>query len=76
MEQKVFEQWLREYGRCWENKEPKSFSEIFSEDVKYYWTPFDVPKSGREQVSKAFEYAVSTQNNIEFNFEILDTNGN
>jgi hypothetical protein len=76
MEIKIFEHWLKEYGRCWENKDPKSFSELFSVDIKYYWTPFEKPKTGRNEVAKAVEEAISTQSGIEFNFKILNVNGN
>lgn len=76
MEKRIFEHWLKEYGRCWENKDPKSFSELFSDNARYYWTPFEEPKTGKEEIRKAVEDAISTQDGIEFGYEILSVKEN
>lgn len=66
-----FRNWLKLYGQAWEDKDDKRFSELFSDNVKYFWTPFEQPKEGRTEVSLAFMDAVSTQTDIRFGYEIL-----
>lgn len=63
--------WLVAYGSAWERKEPAEFAELFTKDVRYYWTPFDRPNEGRDRVRKAVEAAISRQENIEFAAEVL-----
>jgi hypothetical protein len=42
-----FKNWLKLYGQAWQDKDEARFSELFSPDVKYYWTPFENPVSGK-----------------------------
>ena len=70
-----FRNWLRRYGAAWEAKDSKAFSALFSEDVAYYWTPFEEPKQGRHAVGQAFAAATSTQQEISFSASILSIGG-
>lgn len=66
-----FRNWLKLYGQAWEDKDDKKFSELFTENIKYFWTPFENPEEGRAGLSLAFKSAVSTQTDIRFGYEIL-----
>lgn len=66
-----FKNWLKLYRQAWEDKDPKRFSDLFSENIKYYWTPFNEPKVGKAEVCSAFENATSTQMNIKFGYDVL-----
>jgi len=71
-----FKYWLKLYGQAWEDKDAKRFSELFSENAKYYWTPFEEPKNGKFGIREAVENAISTQENIKFGSEILPFGNN
>ena len=71
MTPEAFDRWLVAYGSAWEARDAGKFSAIFTDDVRYYWTPFGPPKEGREGVAAAFSGAVENQRNIRFRHEIL-----
>ena len=64
-------EWLQAYGRAWEAKDAAGFVALFSEDARYYWTPFSDALMGREQIAAEFLAAASNQENIRFSFEVL-----
>lgn len=66
-----FKNWLKLYGQAWEDKDPKRFADLFTVDAKYFWTPFENPKLGREDIRIAFETAISTQENIKFGYDVI-----
>jgi hypothetical protein len=41
-----FDRWLDVYGRAWERKDIDAFVGCFTEDVIYYWGPWDEPLPG------------------------------
>ena len=63
--------WLETYGRTWEAKDSAGFAALFTEEARYYWTPFSDPLVGREQIAAEFGAATSNQENIRFSFEVL-----
>ncbi len=71
MNHQAFDQWLKTYGAAWEAKDADAFTALFSDDVQYYWTPFEEPKRGRGGVAAAFNGAVANQRDIHFRYEIL-----
>lgn len=75
MERAAFDHWLMQYGNAWKDKDGYEFSALFSKNCKYHWTPFGDTKEGRENIKVSFENAVSTQENIKFNYEILGYDG-
>ena len=71
MDHHKFDDWLTRYGAAWEAKDADAFTALFSDDVHYYWTPFEEPKTGRDGVAAAFSNAVANQQDIHFRYEIL-----
>ena len=71
MTQHEFDSWLKRYGAAWEAKDADAFTALFADDVRYYWTPFEEPKKGRDGVAAAFMSAVVNQRDIHFRYEIL-----
>lgn len=70
-EQVRFSDWLRRYGSAWESRDAGGVADLFTEDAEYYWTPFDIPKRGRDQIAAAWVDATSGQNDVKFTFAIL-----
>ncbi|MBL1215104.1 MAG: nuclear transport factor 2 family protein [Ignavibacteriae bacterium] len=72
MTEKTFEQWLQVYGRAWEDKNTEKFVSGFAADANYYWTPFDTPQKGIDEINKAFNEAIASQEGINFDSQILN----
>lgn len=71
MDDRVFERWLDGYGFAWQARDPEAFTDLFSDEARYYWTPFDAPKYGTSEISKAFSDAVATQEDIHFEYSLI-----
>ncbi len=75
MELTDFDRWLRNYGNAWMRKDGDGFQALFSDDARYYWTPLEPPKCGPGDIRRAFDEAVSTQEDIHFFHEVLAVTG-
>lgn len=64
-------EWLDEYGRAWEQRDPDAAAGLFTEDAVYQWGPFGRRLRGRLIIREAWAEAVETQENIEFGYEVL-----
>jgi hypothetical protein len=65
------EAWLERYGLAWENRDPEAAAALFSEDVKYYETPFIAPAQGRDGVREYWSHATRNQSDIRFSHDIV-----
>jgi hypothetical protein len=63
--------WLASYGQAWQARDPIAFSELFSADAAYCWTPFREPQRGRQAIASAVRAAFSGQRDIHFTYELL-----
>ena len=68
-----FKHWLQSYGDAWQAQDASSFTALFAEDALYYWTPFEEPKRGQDEISIAFNAAVEKQRDIDFGARVLYT---
>ena len=59
IKEKHFEEWLAAYGAAWEAKDGAAFAGLFEKDALYYWTPFEDPQKGRDEIKTAFDDAVA-----------------
>lgn len=48
------DRWLRAYVEAWKTYDRRQISELFAEDVKYRYHPYDDPVEGREAVVDAW----------------------
>lgn len=71
----TFYKWLNQYGRYWEQKDVSNFITLFSENARYYWTPFSDGLTGREKIFEEVTRALSTQSEINFEFNVLSFDG-
>ena len=71
-----FEIWLKKYGAAWKNQNAESARKLFTPDALYYWSPFNVPNRGSDQIYKSWQEAVASQKDIKFNWEYLAVEGN
>ncbi len=71
LSEQKFEQWLRDYGAAWQARDADAFTALFEQEALYYWTPFDAPKKGHEEIASAFATAVLNQRDIDFGARLL-----
>lgn len=64
--------WLSDLKKAWENKEPNSAVNLFSENVVYYENPTTGPLKSKEELMRVWQEIIS-QKNIRFSYEILYT---
>jgi uncharacterized protein (TIGR02246 family) len=73
----AFEEWLQAYRAAWEGRDPQAAASLFTpQGAEYYWTPFDSPQRGREEIAAAWQGAVTSQSDIHMTFEVVAVNGN
>ncbi|WP_066018616.1 nuclear transport factor 2 family protein [Endozoicomonas atrinae] len=64
-----FKTWLELYKKCWESGDSKGITELFSEDARYYETPFDEPMVGSAAIERYWlEGAGQAQKNVSFSY--------
>jgi len=73
----AFDSWLQAYRAAWEERQPQAAASLFTaQGAEYYWTPFDPPQRGREEIAAAWHGAVTQQRDIHMTFEVLAVDGN
>lgn len=75
MNESELEVWLERYRRAWENRDPEAAAALFSEDVKYYETPFIAPAQGRGGVREYWAHATRNQSDVTFSHDIVSVSG-
>ncbi len=67
--------WLERYRQAWQTRDPEAAAALFSEDARYYETPFVAPVKGRDPIRKYWANATHNQSGISFSYEILSLSG-
>jgi hypothetical protein len=65
------ERWLGQYGEAWEGADPVRAAQLFTEDCRYYETPFAEPAIGRDGVFEYWRAVPEGQSDIAFRFQVL-----
>ncbi len=63
--------WLKKYGQAWERGDPIAAARLFSEDCRYFETPFSEPAIGRDGVLKYWQAVPEGQADVTFRFQVL-----
>lgn len=71
MTHEEFKRWMEAYGKASEENDPQASANLFSEDAKYYETPFDEPMIGRDAIFHYWNKGAQTLNDKESAYEIL-----
>ncbi len=67
--------WLEGYRLAWEARDPEAAAALFSEDARYYETPFLGPARGRDGVRDYWVNATRNQSDVTFSYEIVFVSG-
>ncbi len=71
MDDMAFERWLDGMGSAWQAKDAEAFCDLFADSARYFWTPFEAPKYGTDEIAEAFRSAVATQEDIHFEHSLV-----
>jgi hypothetical protein len=71
MNRDIFEQWLTAYGSAWISRDAQRAASLYAEDATYQVTPFDEPFRGQAAIHDYWKGVTSTEENIEFGYEVL-----
>jgi hypothetical protein len=66
-----FKKWLDTYRVASEECDPKVAAELFTQDAKYYETPFDNPIIGRDAIYRYWSEASQAMKDTQFSYKIL-----
>lgn len=61
--------WLEQYRQAWENRDPEAEAALFSEDARYYETPFLGPAQGRGGVRRYWTGATRNRSDVTFSYD-------
>lgn len=75
MNEQSFAKWLTAYGQAWETRDPEAAMRLFTEDARYYETPFTEPFVGQAAIRDYWADVPQLQTEIEFRYEILSVKG-
>ncbi len=73
MDRATFKNWLDDYKRAWEARDPEAAANLFTANAAYHETPFEAPSRGRKGILDYWSGVPRTQEGIEFSYEILAT---
>jgi uncharacterized protein (TIGR02246 family) len=71
MTRESFAVWLERYGRAWKARDAKAAAGLYAEDGTYQVTPFVEPMRGRASILEYWTGVAQTEENIQFEYEIL-----
>lgn len=60
------ERWLDAYGAAWEARDGDAAAELFADEARYHWGPFEPPLEGRTAIAERWSAATSGQRDIHF----------
>jgi len=67
----AFKSWLEAYGKAWESRNAEAAAALYAEDGTYQVTPFLEPMRGRKAILEYWLGVARTEENIQFEYEIL-----
>lgn len=67
--------WLAAYGAAWEAKDADAAARLFTDDARYYETPYSEPFVGRAGIAEYWADVTAAQNDIDFSARIVAIEG-
>src|SRR5579862_3671469 len=75
MDRELLNRWLVSYGSAWTGRDPEAAASLYADDATYQVTPFDEPLCGRAAIYEYWAGVSKTEENIQFEYEILAISG-
>ncbi|MBI1281676.1 MAG: DUF4440 domain-containing protein [Anaerolineaceae bacterium] len=68
--------WLSNYVEAWKSYDPEAIRALFSEDARYYYSPYSDPLEGREAIVADWLDNPDKPGTFQAEYKLLATNGN
>ena len=68
--------WVLRYVQAWTSNDPDEIGHLFSDDAKYFRSPYGDPWSGRTAIVDGWVANQDESGSWDFQFEILGVDGN
>lgn len=75
MDATSFDAWVSALGRAWETRDARAAAALFTEDASYQEDAFGEPMRGRDAILAYWSEVPTTQENIEFGYEVIIFSG-
>ena len=75
MDKSIGWNWVNKMGQAWVEKDPHAIPPLFTDDFKYYETPFSEPLTKKSQLFELWQEVPDSQKDVTFNFEIISEMG-
>ena len=69
------ERWLHDYGQAWQHADPQRAAALFTDDCRYFETPFAPPAVGRDGVLAYWQAVPDGQADIAFAWRLVAVEG-
>ncbi len=71
MKTEQFINWLDNFKKAWENRNPEKAASLFSKDVVYFESPLNEPCENWDTVLKLWKVVPENQKDVNFSYEII-----
>ncbi|MDD3646933.1 MAG: nuclear transport factor 2 family protein [Candidatus Dojkabacteria bacterium] len=71
-----FPNWLNDFGKAWEDRNPEAVIDLLSSDIKYYENALEEPLIGKEKVQEVWQVVPQNQSDVRFSGEVIMIDGN
>ncbi|HVN55402.1 MAG TPA: nuclear transport factor 2 family protein [Anaerolineaceae bacterium] len=76
MDSKTVENWVEGYTQAWNSNDPADIGALFSEDARYYTSPFvETPWRGRDAIIQHWLQGKDEPGSFRFRYEVLAAAG-
>ncbi len=65
------ERWLDAYEKAWEDRDGAAAAALFTEDARYYETPYAEPFEGQGAIGEYWERVTADQRDIDFQWAVI-----
>ena len=69
------DRWLRGYESAWETRDAAAAAGLFTDDARYFETPWSEPFAGRAGIAEYWRGVTADQRDIDFEYEIIAISG-
>jgi hypothetical protein len=67
--------WLARYGEAWTTRDCALAASLFTDDCRYFETPYAEPATGRDGVRRYWQAETSGQRDVRFGADVLAIDG-
>lgn len=68
--------WLSNYVEAWKSYDPEAIGALFSDDARYYYSPYSEPLEGREAIVADWLKNKDKAGTYTAEYKLIATNGN